>query len=124
MARLRSIAMALGMIGTFGLGVPLSLMSQTVTPNSSRGGQPWMATAPAVPEFIAPATVGEWSKRRLEIRAQLEVLLGHLPPRPQVPATRTLRRVQHDGYVEEQIEFDNGGLTLDEDAAMSATIKY
>ncbi|MBL9167354.1 MAG: prolyl oligopeptidase family serine peptidase [Verrucomicrobiales bacterium] len=68
----------------------------------------WMSAAPAVPEFIVPATVEEWIPKRHEIRSRLLSLLGELPARPRVPQVRLVSRVQRDGFVEEMFQFDNG----------------
>jgi dienelactone hydrolase len=68
----------------------------------------WLAAAGTTPEFIVPPSRAAWTKQRRRIRAQLESLLGDLPPRPAVPEIRLLGREQRDGYVVEKLEFDNG----------------
>lgn len=67
----------------------------------------WLAAAPLVPEFAAPATRAAWNARRVKIRATLWQLLGALPPRPKVPKVKTLRREDRGDYWFEKFEFDN-----------------
>ncbi len=68
----------------------------------------WQSAAPAVPEFKAPAGREAWESQRAEIRLTLWKILGKLPPRPRVPAVRTLSREDKGGYWLEKFEFDNG----------------
>jgi len=68
----------------------------------------WLSMAPAIPEFVAPATREIWEERRAGTRRELWQLLGSLPPRPKVPLVRTLSREERDGYTLEKFEFDNG----------------
>jgi dipeptidyl aminopeptidase/acylaminoacyl peptidase len=72
----------------------------------------WRAAAPPVPAFSIPKTRRTWERRRPEIRARLESLLGALPPRPQNLAVETLRREERDGYRLEKFQFDNGAGAL------------
>ncbi|MBI5773255.1 MAG: dienelactone hydrolase family protein [Verrucomicrobia bacterium] len=67
----------------------------------------WLAAAPPVPEFTAPATRAAWDARRAEIRATLWHLLGPLPPRPKLPVVKTLRREDRGDYFFEKFAFDN-----------------
>lgn len=70
-------------------------------------GERWLAAAPSVPEFKVPAQASDWQRRRQEVRAQLEKLLGELPPRPKVPEVRTRSREDRGDYFVEKFEFDN-----------------
>src|SRR4051812_13562706 len=60
------------------------------------------------PDFKAPSSVQEWGANRLKIRSELLRLLGDLPPRPAVPAVRTVSREDRGDYLMEKFEFDNG----------------
>lgn len=73
-------------------------------------GEPasWLAAAPPVPTFTVPDSRAAWEQRRSGIRAQLERLLGQLPPRPTVPTVTVLSREERDGYWLEKFSFDNG----------------
>lgn len=71
-------------------------------------GARWLRAAGPVPELVVPAGRADWEKRRGEIRATLRECLGHLPPRPPVPAVTTLSRVDRGGHWEERFQFDNG----------------
>ncbi len=71
-------------------------------------GRQSLAALPAAPEFIAPESAASWQERRIAIRAQLERLLGDLPPRPAMPDVRIVDREQRDGFRVERFEFDNG----------------
>lgn len=68
----------------------------------------WLAAAQVAPAFAAPASREAWEARRLEIRAQLQALLGRLPSRPAVTAVETLSREDRGDYVLEHFRFDNG----------------
>ena len=68
----------------------------------------WLASAGIAPPFTVPATRGEWESQRAGVRAELEKLLGHLPPRPAVPKVVTLSREDRGDYVVEKFQFDNG----------------
>lgn len=103
MSQLGLISGSLGCLLAFGA----SLMSQTPSTAPSTH-ELWMSAIPAVPEFIAPATLEDWNRQRREIRTRLLALLGPLPERPKVPEVRILHRLKQEGYSEEQFEFDNG----------------
>ena len=79
--------------------MPAPLLAQTPA---------WLAATPPAPELQIPATPEAWAGQRAALRAQLERLLGALPPRPAVPAVRTLAREARAGYTLERFEFDNG----------------
>jgi dienelactone hydrolase len=79
-------------------------MAQNDKPDWSR----WLEAAPATPEFIPPATLEAWTKARPELRAQLGRLLGQLPARPKIPATKALSREDRGDYFLEKFIFDNG----------------
>ena len=67
----------------------------------------WLAKADLASPFQIPANRRTWENSRREVRAQLWQLLGKLPPRPQVPAVRTLSREDKGDYIVEKFEFDN-----------------
>jgi len=77
-----------------------------MTPSDNAAAR-WLADAPPVPEFTAPATRAAWEQRRAEIRATLWQLLGPLPPRPKTLTVKTLRREDRGDYFFEKFEFDN-----------------
>jgi dienelactone hydrolase len=67
----------------------------------------WLAGAEVAPAFAAPPTRAQWESDRLGVRAELLRLLGRLPPRPAVPAIKTLSREDRGDYVLERFQFDN-----------------
>jgi dienelactone hydrolase len=67
----------------------------------------WLAGADPVPAFSVPASREEWEAKRRQIRAQLQELLGKLPPRPSRPEMRSLSREDRGSYWLEKFEFDN-----------------
>ncbi|KAB2657652.1 MAG: dienelactone hydrolase [Verrucomicrobia bacterium] len=71
-------------------------------------GSRWLAAAGPVPALDIPADRAAWEARRAGIRATLRGCLGHLPPRPAVPAVRTLSREDRGTHWEERFQFDNG----------------
>ncbi|MEZ0276045.1 MAG: alpha/beta hydrolase, partial [Roseimicrobium sp.] len=72
----------------------------------------WLRTV-KTPDFAVPATKEAWGKRRAEIRAALQSLLGTFPPRPAIPQVTTISREEKDGYVLEKFRFENGlGMTV------------
>src|SRR5262249_26076085 len=83
---------------------PHSSMAQTNQTEAAR----WLAHAELAPPFKAPGSKKTWEKRRLEIRAQLNELLGKLPPRPKAPAVTNLLKEDRGEYWLEKFEFDNG----------------
>lgn len=78
-------------------------MAQTEPGASSR----WLASVPAAPVLVVPATKAGWESKRQQLRAQLHDLLGQLPARPPQPKVRILSRDAREGYVVEKFEFDN-----------------
>ena len=68
----------------------------------------WLAAAPTAPGFVAPATRQAWEIQRVEIRKDLQDLLGKLPARPARPAVRTLSSEDRGDYRLEKFELDNG----------------
>src|ERR1051325_1214275 len=76
-------------VSCFGLTLsPFTLMSQT---NDSAAAH-WLAKAPPIPAFNAPASKSAWEKERKQIRATALDLLGKLPPRPKVPGVKIVWR--------------------------------
>jgi dienelactone hydrolase len=78
-------------------------MSQTNETDAAR----WLAKAPPVPAFNAPVSKGAWEKQRKQIRSTAIELLGKLPPRPKLPAVKTLSRDDRGDFILEKFEFDN-----------------
>ena len=76
--------------------------------NTKPDWQLWLEKSPPTPEFSAPATRAEWEKQRTQIRTQLWLLLGKLPPRPARPEVQTLKREDRGDYWLEKFQFDNG----------------
>lgn len=82
---------------------PLSLMAQTnLSPSEA-----WLRSAP-LGQFVQPTSKNGWLLQRQQVRARLWELLGKLPPRPKVPAVKTLSREDRGDYRVEKFEFDNG----------------
>ncbi len=99
--------------------------------NHTSAAAAWLAKAPLAPGFTLPATREAWETRRLEVRAQIQQLLGQLPPRPARPAATLLKREDRGGYVVEKFEFDNeagarvpGYLLLPKQAGPAPAILY
>ncbi|HMD60698.1 MAG TPA: alpha/beta hydrolase family protein [Opitutaceae bacterium] len=67
----------------------------------------WLAKADLAPPFAAPGSRQAWEARRGEIRSQLWILLGRMPPRPKVPKVEILSHEDRDDYVVEKFQFDN-----------------
>ena len=67
-----------------------------------------MDHAAPVPQFSVAATPAEFESERAQVRATLWKLLGDLPPRPKVPAVKTLSREDKGAYWQENFEFNNG----------------
>src|SRR5215469_3380454 len=72
----------------------LSAMSQTNKTDATR----WLAKAPPIPAFNVPSSKATWELERQQIRATATELLGKLPPRPGLPAVKTLSREHRDDY--------------------------
>jgi len=68
----------------------------------------WLTASGPVPEFSAPGSMEAWQVERSRVRATLGHLLGALPPRPERPEVRVVRREDRGGYFLEKFEFDNG----------------
>jgi dienelactone hydrolase len=68
----------------------------------------WLHAAEIAPTFSIPAGKLAWEMQRQQVRAQLEELLGKLPPRPKTPQVETLAREDHGDYLLERFRFDNG----------------
>ncbi|HVV01366.1 MAG TPA: hypothetical protein VHH88_08385, partial [Verrucomicrobiae bacterium] len=64
----------------------------------------WLAHAQTAPPFRCPTTLTAWQGRRQSIRAEAVALLGKLPPRPKLPAVRTLWRKDRGDYFLEKFE--------------------
>lgn len=96
------------------LAVAMFLAALLVAPNVSMAqtnqpiAQIWLAHAPVAPPFKVPSTLALWKKQRKAIRAELWKLLGQLPPRPKVPAVKTLSVEDRGAYKLEKFSFDNG----------------
>jgi dienelactone hydrolase len=68
----------------------------------------WLTASGPVPEFSVPGSMEAWRVERSRVRATLGHLLGALPPRPERPEVRVVRREDRGGYFLEKFEFDNG----------------
>jgi dienelactone hydrolase len=68
----------------------------------------WTAPAPEAPPFKVPADPAEWRRRQPELRAEMERLLGRLPPRPGSPKVVTDLREDHGTFWAEKFRLDNG----------------
>src|SRR5579871_3680690 len=84
---------------------PRKSVAQTATTNTPSA---WLEKAPPVPAFTMSASRVGWEMRRKEVRAELNQLLGKLPPRPKIPAVKTLSREDRGEYLLEKFQFDNG----------------
>src|SRR4051812_28962050 len=83
--------------------LPLSAMSQPNETDATR----WLAKAPPVPIFETPVSKQSWEKKRREIRATTNELLGKLPLRPKLPVVKTVSKEDRGDYLLEKFEFDN-----------------
>src|SRR6185369_13825420 len=63
---------------------------------------------PPTPSFSVAPTRKAWEWQRRKLRTQLVESLGHLPPRPKVPAVYILHREDRGDYLLEKFRFDNG----------------
>src|SRR4051812_17465863 len=81
----------------------ISAMAQTNESDVLR----WLEKAPPIPVIKVPSSKSDWEKERQKIRATATKLLGKLPPRPKVPAVKTISRENRGDYVLEKFEFDN-----------------
>jgi dienelactone hydrolase len=70
--------------------------------------QRWLTGAPPVPELMIPDSKRAWEKQRRRIRAELQGLLGQLPPRPKPPPVRLLACEDLGDFTLERFQFDNG----------------
>jgi dienelactone hydrolase len=68
----------------------------------------WLSKAEVAPPFAAPQTLSDWEGERQDIRKELWVLLGRMPPRPKTPEIETLSREDRGTYVVEKFRFNNG----------------
>lgn len=68
----------------------------------------WLAALPPVPPLVVPRDHADWEQARARLRAQLQQVLGDLPPRPAMPDVRIRSREERHGYRLERFEFDNG----------------
>lgn len=68
----------------------------------------WMDHAVLAPEFQVAESRRAFEKQRTQVRHTLWQLLGKLPPRPRLPAVKTLSREDLGTYWKERFEFDNG----------------
>ncbi|HWF20476.1 MAG TPA: alpha/beta hydrolase family protein [Verrucomicrobiae bacterium] len=85
-----------------------STNNQSTTQSTNDMGIRWLEKAGPVPEFKIPASRRAWESKRKKVRAELNQLLGKLPPRPKVPAVQTLSREDRGDYIVEKFQFDNG----------------
>ncbi len=60
------------------------------------------------PEYPAPASLEEWTKRREETRKTLWKLLGDLPPRPSPVRAELAKKEDREGYRLEKLSIANG----------------
>ena len=91
---------------------------ERVTPASSKGGEkqgePWAEVPESfkklkLPEWPLPTDREQWEKvDRLKTRAILLHCLGEMPPRPDPKNVKVVSKEDHDDYVLERFEFDNG----------------
>lgn len=81
--------------------------TSTMAETNQSAAARWLAKADLASPFQIPANRRLWENSRREVRAQLWQLLGKLPPRPRVPAVRTLSREDKGDYIVEKFEFDN-----------------
>lgn len=77
-------------------------------PTNRPAWQRWLDAAPAIPDFQPSPTLGEWQKKREQVRADLWRLLGRLPPRPAPPTMHTISRDDRGDFSIEKFQFDNG----------------
>jgi dienelactone hydrolase len=70
--------------------------------------QSWLKAAALAPDFQVAPSREAFEKQRTAVRDTLWKLLGNLPPRPKVPAVKTLSREDKGAYWQENFEFDNG----------------
>jgi dienelactone hydrolase len=87
---------------------PLFALGNPVMSKQPTDGQRWLAHAPLASDFQVARNRTAFEAQRAEIRTTLWQLLGKLPPRPKVPAVKTLAREDKDTYWLERFEFDNG----------------
>lgn len=97
-----SLLLAIGMIGF------MTPSAQAQAQTNDDTGSRWLAAAGPVPKFEIPPTQAAWETKRKQTRAELNQLLGKLPPRPATPRIETLSREERDDCVVEKFQFDNG----------------
>jgi dipeptidyl aminopeptidase/acylaminoacyl peptidase len=68
----------------------------------------WLEAAPVAPDWTAPTSLREWTRKRTALRSNLWKLLGDLPPRPRTANVVTVSREEREGYIVEKFTFDNG----------------
>jgi dienelactone hydrolase len=76
--------------------------------NRTNAASRWLEAVGPVPPLTIPGTQSAWESQRLQIRAELNTLLGKLPPRPKVPQVQPLAREDRGDYIVEKFQFDNG----------------
>src|SRR5579884_18782 len=101
----RGVCIAL--VGIISIGIMSKAEAQVQT-NEDAMGSRWLAAADVAPEFEIPKSRHTWERKRKEVRAELNVLLGKLPPRPRVPNVQTLSREDRGDFFLEKFQFDNG----------------
>ncbi|MSU33923.1 MAG: dienelactone hydrolase [Pedosphaera sp.] len=68
----------------------------------------WIDHANFAPDFQIAESRRAFEMQRADVRATLWQLLGRLPPRPRVPAVKTIVREDQGTHWREHFEFDNG----------------
>lgn len=86
----------------------LLLMTATLQTSVSQAAPAWLAATPPAPEFRVADSAVAWAAQRAELRRQLWLLLGDLPPRPALPEVRILAREDQEAFLVERFRFDNG----------------
>lgn len=69
---------------------------------------PWNVPPPQAPALKVPSDLAEWRSRQAGIRAELETLLGRLPPRPARPKAVIDRKEDRGQFWAEHFTLDNG----------------
>lgn len=112
-------------------GALFTLCAHCMSETPQQPAERWLTAFGPVPEFSAPGSKGAWEVERSRVRSTLGTLLGDLPPRPERPEVRTVRREDRGTYFVEKFEFDNGAgstvpgyLLLPKGAAKAPAILY